>query len=202
MLKLQDLPYGYDALQPYMSSETLEYHHDKHHQAYINFVNDFVKNNPQFSDLSLADIIKTSAKDKKLSSLFNNAAQIFNHNEFWPSLKKHETTKIPSELEKKIIEDFGSIDKFKSDFVKSGSTLFGSGWVWLTLVNGKLTFLQYQNGGNTLPDNHPAILGCDVWEHSYYIDYRNKRPDYLNAFINNLVNWEYTAEQYSKAIKG
>jgi len=200
MFKLPELTYSYDALAPYMSAESLEYHHDKHHQAYVDFVNNYVKENPEFQGKSLEEIIKISAKDKSLTTLFNNAAQIFNHNEFWLSLKKHNETKIPSELQKKIIEDFGSVDQFKEAFIKSGTTLFGSGWVWLTLIDNKLTLLQYEKGGNPLPDNHPPLLSCDVWEHSYYIDYRNRRADYLKAFVNNLVNWEYVAEQFNKAI--
>ncbi|MGV3278315.1 superoxide dismutase [Rickettsiales bacterium LUAb2] len=200
MFKLDQLPYSYDALSPYMSSETLEYHHDKHHQAYIDFVNKFVSENPSFTGKSLEELIIISAKDKSLTGLFNNAAQTFNHNEFWLSLKNNKDGAIPGKLQEKIIADFGSVEQFKQEFIKKGTTLFGSGWVWLSLIDGKLSLLQYQNAGNPLPDNHPVILGCDVWEHSYYIDYRNKRADYLKEFINNLINWEYVESKFNAAL--
>lgn len=191
MFKLVDLPYASQALEPYMSSETLEYHHGKHHAAYVNFVNDFISKDTSFNDKSLEGIITISSKDTKLKSLFNNAAQVFNHNEFWQMMKKSEAPKLPSTVEEQIKKDFGSFEAFKEAFTSAGKTLFGSGWVWLILNDNRLEIRQYPNGGNPVPDQLPVILGCDVWEHSYYIDYRNRRPDYLNAFIEHLVNWEY-----------
>lgn len=199
MFKLMDLPYAHNVLEPYMSVETLEYHHGKHHAGYINFVNDYMTKDSLFANKSLEEIITISSKDAKLKPLFNNASQIYNHNEFWPMLKKNDDPKLPASLEEQIKKDFGSFDAFKEAFTTAGKTLFGSGWVWLVWNNGRLEIRQYQNGGNPIPENLPDILGCDVWEHSYYIDYRNRRPDYLNAFIDHMVNWEYIDHKLKKA---
>lgn len=201
MFKLPDLPYSYDALHPYMSAETLEFHHDKHHQAYVTFVNNYVKDHPQFANLSLEEIIIKASKDAELAPLFNNAAQIFNHNEFWPTMHKSSKSKFPGELEKQIKQDFGSVDEFKQAFEQAAVSLFGAGWAWLTFDHGRLIIKKYQNGGNPLADRLPAIMGCDVWEHSYYIDYRNKRADYVKAFLNHLVNWEYVNECFVTRVK-
>lgn len=199
MFKLMDLPYATQALAPYMSAETLEYHHDKHHAAYVNFVNDFISKDSSFENKTLEEIIKISYNDAKLKPLFNNAGQIFNHNEFWPMLKKNDGPKLPSMLEEQIKKDFGSFEGFKDNFTTAGKTLFGSGWVWMVFNDGRLEIRQYPNGGCPVPDGLPAVLGCDVWEHSYYIDYRNRRPDYLNAFIDNMVNWEYIEHKLKQA---
>lgn len=201
MFKLMDLPYAPQALEPYMSAETLEYHHGKHHAGYVNFVNDFITKDASFQNKSLEEIIVISSKDAKLKPLFNNAAQIFNHNEFWPMMKKSDSPKLPDFLEGQIKKDFGSFENFKDNFTTAGKTLFGSGWVWMVWNNNRLEIRQYPNGGNPIPDGLPAILGCDVWEHSYYIDYRNRRPDYLEAFIEHLVNWEYIEQKLKQAQK-
>lgn len=198
MFKLQELPYSYDALSPYMSAETLEFHHDKHHKAYIDKVNSLVKEDSKLEGKSLEELIVLSKNDPSLKVLFNNAGQILNHNLFWPSMMKN-GGKITPVLEKKIIEDFGSVDAFKQEFKTKGETLFGSGWVWLTMVDGKLTIMQYTNAGNPVMDGRAPLLGCDVWEHSYYIDYRNKRGEYLETFLNSMVNWEFVEEQFTKA---
>ncbi|MGL4524046.1 MAG: superoxide dismutase [Spirochaetia bacterium] len=201
MFKLIDLPYALDALQPYMSAETLEYHHGKHHAAYVNFVNDFITKDVSFTNKSLEDLIKISSADSKLTGLFNNAAQIFNHNEFWQMMKKSDAPKLPASVETQIKTDFGSFDAFKEIFIAEGKAQFGSGWVWVVMHNGHLEVRKYPNGGNPVPDGLPVVLGCDVWEHSYYIDYRNRRPDYLTAFMDHLVNWEYVEHKLSEAKK-
>ncbi len=194
-----DLPYGVADLQPYMSAETLEYHHGKHHAAYINFVNDFVAKETSLAGKTLEEIILIAHGKPEWQPLFNNAAQIYNHNEFWQMLKKHDTiASLPTGIDQHIKSSFGSFDAFKDQFLTAGKTLFGSGWVWLVMNNGKLEIRKYANGGNPLPDHLPGILGCDVWEHSYYIDYRNRRPDYLTAFIDHMVNWEYVDHKLSK----
>ncbi|WP_120495713.1 superoxide dismutase [Kiloniella sp. EL199] len=198
-LELPALPYAYDALGPYMSAETLEFHHDKHHNAYVVNGNKLLEG----SDLegkSLEEIVKGSFGDASKAGIFNNAAQHWNHIEFWNMMKPNGGGAIPGELEKKIIEDFGSVDQFKADFVNAGVTQFGSGWCWLVLDDsGKLAVTKTANGENPLVAGGHALLGCDVWEHSYYIDYRNARPDYVKAFVDSLVNWEYVAERFSKA---
>lgn len=136
----------------------------------------------------------------KNAGLFNNAGQHYNHLHFWNWMKPNGGGAIPGELEKKIIEDFGSVEKFKEDFIAAGVGQFGSGWAWLSVKDGKLEVSKTANGENPLVHGATPILGVDVWEHSYYIDYRNRRPDYMKAFVENLVNWDYVAELYSKAV--
>ena len=188
MLNLPELPYAYDSLAPYMSKETLEFHHDKHHNTYV--VN---ANNINYDNLE--SLVKNSHSSNQ--GLFNNAAQHWNHIEFWQWMKPNGGGNIPSELESKIVEDFGSFDKFRADFIAAGATQFGSGWCWLVKgADGKLSVTKTPNGENPIVHGQKALLGCDVWEHSYYIDYRNARPKYLEAFIDNLVNWERVAELY------
>lgn len=196
--ELPDLPYSKDALGPYMSAETLEYHHDKHHNTYVVNLNNLVKDTALASK-SLEEVVKESYGDASKQGVFNNAGQHWNHIHFWKWMKPNGGGSIPGELEKKIVEDFGSVDKFKQDFQAAGAGQFGSGWAWLALDGGKLTVMKTPNAENPLAHGKTALLGVDVWEHSYYIDYRNARPKYLEAFINNLVNWEYVAELYSKA---
>ncbi len=194
--ELPDLPYAYDALEPYMSRETLEFHHDKHHQAYVTTGNNLLKE----SDLqgkSLEEIVTGSYG--KNQPLFNNAGQHYNHVHFWKWMKPGGGGSIPGRLEKKIVEDIGSIEQFKEAFVQAGVGQFGSGWCWLAMKNGKLEVMKTPNGENPLVHGATPILGCDVWEHSYYIDYRNRRPDYLKAWIDNLVNWDYADELFGKA---
>jgi len=145
------------------------------------------------ADASLEDIIKKTAKDSSKAGIFNNAGQHWNHILFWKCMKPKGGGLIPSELEKRIVSDFGSVDKFKEDFIQAGITQFGSGWAWLAIDNGKLVVTKSANASNPIVNNMKPILGCDVWEHSYYVDYRNRRPDYLKAFINDLVNWEHVA---------
>ena len=188
--KLPKLDYKNDALSPIMSQETLELHHGKHHQTYITNLNNFIKDT-EMENMSLDKIILKSSEDKSLVGIFNNASQHWNHNLFWKCMKPKGGGKIPPKLEKRLISDFGSIEQFKNDFKQAGITQFGSGWCWLSISNGKLTVTKTANAINPLVSNMVPILGCDVWEHSYYIDFRNRRPEYLDKFIENLVNWEY-----------
>lgn len=198
---LPELPYAYDALAPYMSVETLEYHHDKHHNAYV------VKGNELaaaagLADKSLEDVVVASFKNPAQAGLFNNAGQHWNHLHFWNWMKPNGGGKIPGNLEKSIVESFGSFDAFRGKFIDAGMTQFGSGWAWLVVEsNGKLDVMKTPNGENPLAHGKSAILGCDVWEHSYYIDYRNARQKYMEAFIDNLVNWEYVTQMFEKAAK-
>ena len=194
MLNLPELPYAYDSLAPYMSKETLEFHHDKHHNTYVVNANKIIEENNINYD-NLESLVKNSHSSNQ--GLFNNAAQHWNHIEFWQWMKPNGGGNIPSELESKIVEDFGSFDKFRADFIAAGATQFGSGWCWLVKgADGKLSVTKTPNGENPIIHDQKALLGCDVWEHSYYIDYRNARPKYLEAFIDNLVNWERVAELF------
>ncbi len=192
--ELPSLPYEKDALAPYMSSETLDFHHGKHHQTYVTNLNNLVKDS-DMQDASLEDIVVKSSKDSSMAGIFNNAGQHWNHILFWQCMKPNGGGAMPSELENRINSDFGSVDQFKEAFVQAGTTQFGSGWAWLSIDKGKLVVTKSANASNPLVDGMKPILGCDVWEHSYYIDYRNKRPDYLKAFLDNLVNWEFVASQ-------
>ena len=195
---LPDLPYPYDALQPYMSRETLEYHHDKHHAAYVNTGNNLLKGS-ELEGKSVEEVVKGSHGVNQ--ALFNNAGQHYNHLHFWQWMKPNGGGSIPGALEKKIAEDLGSVDKMKEDFIQAGVTQFGSGWCWLAVKDGKITIMKTPNGENPLVHGASPILGVDVWEHSYYIDYRNARPKYLEAFVDNLVNWDHVLEMYEAAAK-
>ena len=192
--ELPSLPYANDALAPYMSAETLDFHHGKHHQTYVTNLNNLLKDN-ELQGASLEDIVVKSSKDTSMAGIFNNAGQHWNHILFWQCMKPNGGGSIPSELEAKLNSDFGSVDQFKEAFIQAGTTQFGSGWAWLAIDNGKLVVTKSANASNPLVDGMKPILGCDVWEHSYYIDYRNKRPDYLKAFLDSLVNWEFVASQ-------
>ncbi len=188
--ELPKLDYANSALSPIMSEETLDLHHGKHHQTYITNLNNFIKDT-DMANKSLEEIIVDSSKDKTKAGIFNNASQHWNHNLFWKCMKPSGGGKIPPKLEKRIIDDLGGVEQFKKDFIQAGTTQFGSGWCWLSVSNGKLVVTKTANAANPLIENMKPILGCDVWEHSYYIDYKNRRPEYLNNFVEKLINWEY-----------
>jgi len=192
--ELPSLPYANDALAPYMSAETLDFHHGKHHQTYVTNLNNLLKDH-ELQSSSLEDIVVKTSKDASMAGIFNNAGQHWNHILFWQCMKPNGGGSIPSELEERLNSDFGSVEQFKEAFIQAGTTQFGSGWAWLAIDNGKLVVTKSINASNPLVDGMKPILGCDVWEHSYYIDYRNKRPDYLKAFLDSLVNWEFVASQ-------
>jgi superoxide dismutase, Fe-Mn family len=197
-LELPALPYAYDALGPYMSKETLEFHHDKHHMAYVTNGNNLLKDSPLASK-SLEEICK-AAFAEKTAGLVNNVGQHYNHVHFWMWMKPNGGgKKMPAKLEKAIESDLGGYDKMRADFVQAGLTQFGSGWCWIAVKDGKLAIQKTPNGENPLMHGAAPILGCDVWEHSYYIDYRNARQKYLEAFVDNLVNWDHVAEMHEKA---
>ena len=195
-LELPDLPYSKDALQPYMSAETLELHHDKHHQAYVTNGNKFIEEQ-NLSESSINEIVINSYKNNN-APVFNNVSQHINHIHFWEIMSNNPEGKIPGELESKITNDFGSVDQMKNDFINAGITQFGSGWCWLVLNNGKLKVTKTPNAENPIVHGQIPLLGCDVWEHSYYVDFKNRRPDYLKSFIDNLVNWEKVNEEFTK----
>lgn len=193
---LPDLPYAYDALGPHMSAETLEFHHDKHHNAYLTTMNDMIKGT-DYENMSLEDIVTKSFKDD--AKLFNQAGQFYNHVHFWNWMKPNGGgSAMPSAIER-AVATYGGFEKLRNDFIEAGKTQFGSGWCWVAVKDGKLEVMKTPNGENPLVHGAKPILGCDVWEHSYYIDYRNARPKYLEAFVDNLVNWEYVAELYESA---
>ena len=197
---LPSLPYATNALEGAgMGTETLELHHGKHHQAYVTALNGFVEKNDVLKGKSLEEIV-LFAKDKAdLAPVFNNAGQHWNHTLFWQNLSAS-GGRLPGALEKKIVEDFGGVDQFKEAFKTAAVGQFGSGWAWLVLANdGKLKVTKTPNGSNPLATGEgKALLGLDVWEHSYYLDFRNRRPDYVTNFLDKLANYEF-AEATLKA---
>jgi len=194
---LPPLPYAYDALGPYMSAETLEFHHDKHHQAYVTNGEKLLEGSG-LEILPLEDIVKESYG--KNAGLFNNAGQHYNHVHFWNWMKPNGGgNKLPAKLQAAVDSDLGGFDKLRADFIAAGTTQFGSGWAWISLKNGKLEISKTPNGESPLVHGGKPILGVDVWEHSYYIDYRNARPKYLEAWFDNLVNWEHVELLFEEA---
>ena len=191
--ELPDLPYSYTALEPYISKSTLEFHHDKHHAAYVNKFNAAVAGT-DLADKPLEDAIKTTSKDSSQTSIFNNAAQAWNHTFYWNSMKPDGGGQPTGRLAEKIQSDFGSFEQFTEAFKTAGSTQFGSGWAWLVLDNGTLKVTKTLNAENPLSSNQVPLMTMDVWEHAYYLDYQNKRPDYITAFLEHLVNWDFASE--------
>ncbi|MCH2548059.1 MAG: superoxide dismutase [Alphaproteobacteria bacterium] len=196
--ELPKLPYAKDALEPHISSNTLDFHHGKHHNAYVTKLNDLIKGT-ELEGKSLEEIILASAKDSGKQAIFNNAAQVWNHTFYWHSMAPKGGGKPSGELAQKIEADFGGFDKFAEEFKNAGVGQFGSGWAWLVLDNGKLEIMKTANADLPLAHGKTAILTADVWEHAYYLDYQNRRPDYLSTFLQSLVNWEFAAENLKKA---
>ena len=190
--ELPDLPYAHDALSEFgMSKETLEFHHDLHHKAYVDNGNKLIEGT-EWANKSLEEIIVGTyqAGSVAQNGIFNNASQHWNHVQFWEMMGPGGNN-MPSELSTALNENFGSVDKFKEDFCAAGAGQFGAGWCWLVKdKDGSLKVTKTENGVNPLCFGQTALLGCDVWEHSYYIDFRNKRPAYLTNFLDKLVNWE------------
>ncbi|MCP8887903.1 superoxide dismutase [Devosia ureilytica] len=194
---LPPLPYAYDALGPYMSAETLEFHHDKHHQAYVTNGEKLLEGSG-LEILPLEDIVKESFG--KNAGLFNNAGQHYNHVHFWNWMKPNGGgNKLPGKLQAAVDSDLGGYDKLRADFIAAGTTQFGSGWAWISVKDGKLEVSKTANGESPLVHGGKPILGVDVWEHSYYIDYRNARPKYLEAWFDNLVNWAHVEKMFEEA---
>ena len=194
---LPELPYPHDSLASLgMSQETLEFHHDIHHKAYVDNGNKLLAES-EHKGKSLEDIITATydADTVAQNGLFNNASQHWNHVQFWEMMGP-DVAGMPSELESAIIDSFGSVDEFKRQFAAAGASQFGSGWCWLVVGgSGELKVTKTENGVNPLCFGEKVLLGCDVWEHSYYIDFRNKRPAYLSNFLDRLVNWENVASR-------
>ena len=189
--QLPPLPYAMDALAPTISKETLEYHYGKHHQAYVTNLNNLIKGT-EFENLALEDIVK-----KSTGGVFNNAAQVWNHTFYWNCLSPNGGGEPEGKLMDAIKAKFGSFDEFKKQFSQTAVTTFGSGWGWLVKnADGSVELMSTSNAGTPMTSGKTALLTCDVWEHAYYIDYRNRRPDYVAAFW-NLVNWEFVAKNFA-----
>jgi superoxide dismutase, Fe-Mn family len=188
---LPDLPYSKSALEPYLSAETLEFHHDKHHQAYINNLNGLLDGS-EMASKSLEEIVQASE-----GSILNNAAQSWNHEFYWHCMTPGGGGGPSGEVLKAIEKDFGSFEAFKTEFAQAANTQFGSGWAWLVLDGGRLSVMKTSNADNPLKHGQKALLTVDVWEHAYYIDYRNQRPKYVEAFLSNLVDWDFVKKNLS-----
>lgn len=197
MFELMKLPYAKEDLAPYMSSNTLDFHHGKHLNTYVTTLNDLVSKDSSLQGKSIEELITLSYNNADKQAVFNNAGQVYNHEEFFKMIKKDAA--IPAEVKSKIEADFGSFDAFKETFTTGGKTQFGSGWVWLVMNNGKLEVRKYANAMNPIADKVHGVLTCDVWEHAYYLDYQNRRPDFLTTFVDHLVNWDYVAERIKSA---
>ena len=191
--KLPDLPYDKGALAPHLSQETLEYHHDKHHNAYVTNLNNLTAD-ANIGDDELEEVILTAE-----GPLLNNAAQVWNHTFYWKCMRPGGGGEPDGELAEAINRDFGSFDKFKEQFTEAAVSQFGSGWAWLVLSSGMLKVMKTGNADLPLKHGLPALLTVDVWEHAYYIDYRNARPKYVEAFLTNLVDWGFVAANYATA---
>lgn len=196
--ELAPLPYEYSALEPCISKSTLEFHHDKHHAAYVSKYNDAVKGT-ELESKSIEEVIKSIATDASKAGVFNNAAQAWNHSFYWQCMKPNGGGTPTGELAAKIEADFGSFDKFVEAFKAAGATQFGSGWAWLVLDNGTLKVTKTGNADNPITAGQTPLLTMDVWEHAYYLDYQNKRPAYIDDFLGKLVNWDFVAQNLANA---
>lgn len=189
-VSLPELPYAKDALAPVISANTLDFHHGKHHKAYVDNLNKLIAGT-ELETKSLEEIIQIAAKDAAKAGIFNNAAQIWNHSFYWQCLKKGGGGAPTGKIAEKINATWGSYDKFVEELKNAGATQFGSGWAWLVLDGDKLKITKTANADTPMVHGQKALLAIDVWEHAYYLDYQNRRPDYLSAVIQNLINWDF-----------
>lgn len=196
--ELPPLPYAKDALAPHISANTLEFHYGKHHQTYVTTLNNLTKDTP-LADKSLEEVIKAVAGDSGKVPVFNNAAQVWNHTFYWNCMTPGGGGKPKGSLASKIEKAFGSYEKFAEQFKTACTGQFGSGWGWLVAEKGDLAITKTPNADLPLVHGQTALLTCDVWEHAYYLDYQNRRPDYVQTFLDHLVNWDFVEKNLSGA---
>ena len=189
-ITLPNLPFAIDALEPHISARTFEFHHGKHHKAYVDNTNKLIEGTA-LADQGLEEIIKSAAADAAKKGLFNNAAQVWNHSFFWKCLKPNGGGRPTGKIAAQIDKELGGYEKFAADFKNAGVTQFGSGWAWLCLKDGKLAIVQSANAETPITSGSTPLLVVDVWEHAYYLDYQNRRPDFLQVFLDHLVNWDF-----------
>ncbi len=198
--ELPPLPYPVTALEPHVSATTLEFHHGKHHKAYVDTLNRLVEGTPE-AELSLEEIVVATHHDDAKIAMFNNAAQVWNHTFFWNCLKQNGGGAPEGEVKKAIDRDLGGYKEFAATFKEAATTQFGSGWAWLVFDAGKLKIIKTSNAVNPIAGGLTAIVTCDVWEHAYYLDYQNRRPDFVQAFLDHLLNWDFVAQNLEKAME-
>lgn len=196
-LELPELPYAKDALAPVISEDTINYHYGKHHKAYYDTTKDLIKGT-ELEGATLEEIVEVAGKDPSKKKLYNNAAQAWNHNLYWEEFVPVGESKLPAELEKLLVEAFGSVEDFKKEIVNKGVAQFGSGWVWLVVDGGKLAVVSTPNGDNPWKDGKSPVFGLDVWEHAYYLDYQNLRKKHLEEVLEKIVNWDYVLRLIKK----
>jgi len=189
-ISLPVLPYEKNTLAPYISQQTIEYHYGKHHNAYVTNTNKLIEGT-DLSNQDLGNIIKKTSKDTSMSSIFNNAAQVWNHSFYWACMKPGGGGPPSGAIAERIASDFGSYEKFAEQFKNAGTTQFGSGWAWLILKDNHLEIMKTSNADTPLAHGLKPLLTVDVWEHAYYLDYQNRRPDYLASFLEHLINWDF-----------
>jgi len=192
---LDPLPWANDALAPHISANTLSFHHGKHHNAYVTKLNAAIAGGA-LAECSLEEIITKTAGDASQAGVFNNAAQTWNHSFFWNSLTPGGGGTPSGPLAEAINTSFGSFDKFKEQFANKAATLFGSGWCWLVKASSGLEIVQTFNAGTPMTDGKTALLTLDVWEHAYYLDHQNRRPDFIKAYLEQMVNWDFAAKNF------
>jgi Fe-Mn family superoxide dismutase len=195
---LSPLPYAETALEPYISAQTLGFHHGKHHATYVKVLNDLIAGTP-LASASLEDIIKTTAKDDSKKKIFNNAAQVWNHDFFWKSMAPPAGSAPSGALLKALESAFGSVKDFNEAFKTAALGQFGSGWAWLVKKGDTLEITTTGNADLPLVHGQTALVTCDVWEHAYYLDYQNRRADFVEAFLIHLINWDFVAANFEKA---
>ena len=198
--KLPELDYAYDALEPYIDARTMEIHHTKHHQGYVDKANKALEGLSKFENMDVKEVLENLdelPEDKRLA-VVNNAGGHYNHSIFWKVMSPNGGGEPSGELAKKIEEDLGGFEKFKEEFNNAAATRFGSGWAWLVMDNGKLCVMSTPNQNNPVSEGKFPIMGLDVWEHAYYLKYQNKRPDYVEAWW-NVVNWDEVEKRFNEA---
>jgi Fe-Mn family superoxide dismutase len=198
MIELPALPYPDNGLAPDISSNTLSFHYGKHHKAYVDNANKLIAGT-ELADLPLEKIVQAVAGKPDKAAIFNNAAQVWNHSFYWKSMRPKGGGAPSGKLKEKIEADLGGLENFKKEFANAGATQFGSGWAWLVLDGGKLKCVKTPNAETPLTTAATPLLTMDVWEHAYYLDWQNRRPDYITAFLERLINWEFAAENLAKA---
>ena len=192
--ELPALPYAETALEPVISSRTVGFHYGKHHKGYVDNLNKLLADAPDLAALPLPELIKTATANPNRTAIFNNAAQAWNHTFYWHSMRPGGGGQPTGKLKEKIDSDLGGYDKFREEFKKAAMTQFGSGWAWLIVKDGKLAITKTANAGTPVEQGLGALITIDVWEHAYYLDYQNRRADYVDAWLDKLVNWEFAAK--------